>query len=135
MRLKPHQVDPLDDAGDAVADGTYGVEVVDGKVTGLVIGPGGPTGPAGPTGPTGATGATGATGPTGPTGPTGATGATGAAGPGVSGTPSVPNTPAYNGTTLAYVASSVPVILLAAGSTSGSVPGGTPTGTIVLVKA
>lgn len=36
--FRPHQLEPLDDSGDPVADGAYGLEVSGGQVTGLVLG-------------------------------------------------------------------------------------------------
>jgi hypothetical protein len=39
MRVKPHQLSPLDPAGDTVADGSYVVEVVGGVATGLAEAP------------------------------------------------------------------------------------------------
>lgn len=42
---KPHNIEPLDATGASVADGTYALSVVDGKVDGLVAGGGGGGGP------------------------------------------------------------------------------------------
>lgn len=36
MRIRPHQIAPLDSAGDPVGDGAYTLDVVDGVVVGLV---------------------------------------------------------------------------------------------------
>jgi hypothetical protein len=101
VRPKPHTaVEPLDDTGATVSDGTYVLQVVGGVVTGLTLVSASPGAlPAG-----------------------GATGETLAK---VSATD-------YDA---AFIAKSVPTILLNSGDTAADVPAGTPYGTIIRFKA
>lgn len=126
-RLHPLGIDPVDNAGDLVADGTYVLEVVDGRVVGFAA----------------ATGGSGVV-ETIVEGDHITVDATDPANPVVSAEPGLPNAGA-TGETLAklsgtdadadWIPDSKPTVVLPAGSVYASVDAGVPDGALIIVKA